>query len=58
MSLYDYTAAKRLWRDDTPFYALIMAAMYRADSTNVEKLAAGVALTAARRAKFPVVRPA
>jgi hypothetical protein len=40
VSLYDYRAAVALWKQDSPFYALIMAAMYRADSINAEKLAA------------------
>jgi hypothetical protein len=39
VSLYDYRAAVALWKSDPPFYALIMAAMYRADSSNAEKLA-------------------
>ncbi len=38
MSLYDYKAAVTLWRQDPPFYSLIMAAMYRADSDNIERL--------------------
>jgi hypothetical protein len=39
MSLHEYRAAVALWKSDPPFYALIMAAMYRADSTNAAKLA-------------------
>jgi len=39
MSLYDYRAAVALLKQDPPFYALIMAAMYRADSDNAAKLA-------------------
>ena len=38
MSLYDFKKAVELSRADVPFYALIMAAMLRADSTNIEKL--------------------
>ncbi len=38
MSLFDYKAAIRLHRADEPFYALIMAAMYRGDDVNVRKL--------------------
>jgi hypothetical protein len=40
VSLYDYRAAVALWKQDPPFYALIMAAMYRADSDNAAKLQA------------------
>lgn len=39
MSYHDYTVAKTLYCDDAPFYALIMAAMLRADSYNVQVLA-------------------
>lgn len=38
MSLFDYKAAVTLWKSDAPFYSLIMAAMYRADSDNIVKL--------------------
>ena len=39
MSLYDYTKARELaMNDDIPFYALVMAAMRRADSMNAAKL--------------------
>lgn len=34
MSLYDWTTARVLRRDDTPFYSLIMAAMLKADPRN------------------------
>lgn len=34
MSLYDYHVSCKLVRDDVPFYALIMAAMRRADTEN------------------------
>jgi hypothetical protein len=37
MSLYDYEASRRL-PTDTPFYALIMAAMRRADTANLALL--------------------
>jgi hypothetical protein len=35
MTLYDYQKSKEI---DAPFYALIMAAMRKADSNNIEKL--------------------
>ena len=38
MSLYDYREARKLWRAETPFYTLIMAAMYAADDINLQKL--------------------
>lgn len=38
MSLYDYRAAMKLRDEDVPFYALIMAAMLKADSDNIERL--------------------
>lgn len=38
MSDFDYQASKRI--ADYPFYAIIMAAMRKADSTNIEKLKA------------------
>jgi hypothetical protein len=38
VSFYDYQVATRLAKDDEPFYALIMAAMWKADSDNVVKL--------------------
>lgn len=34
MSLYDYQVSKELGARDIPFYALIMAAMRKADTTN------------------------
>lgn len=37
-SHYDYCAARTILRDDPPFYALIMAAMQRADTINAAKL--------------------
>lgn len=40
MSRFDYEAAKELRRQEPPFYALIMAAMWGADSFNVVKLQA------------------
>lgn len=40
MSLYDYRISQQLDREDYPFYALIMAAMRKADTTNVELLKA------------------
>ena len=38
MSLYDYRASQRLGVGDPPFYALIMAAMRKADSDNTALL--------------------
>lgn len=38
MSLYDYRASRELAAQDPPFYALIMAAMRKADSSNELKL--------------------
>jgi hypothetical protein len=38
MSLHEYRAATRLARADLSFYALIMGAMLRADSDNIERL--------------------
>lgn len=40
MSLYDYTISRRLVADDPPFYALIMAAMRKADTDNARLLRA------------------
>ena len=40
MSLYDYTVSKTLHDQDTPFYALIMAAMRRPASQNLSLLQA------------------
>lgn len=40
MSLYDYERSSALDMADEPFYALIMAAMRRADSTNMARLCA------------------
>lgn len=39
MSLYDYNASKEIERSDPPFYALVMAAMRKASTTNGERLA-------------------
>lgn len=38
MSLYDYKASMDIERNDYPFYAIIMAAMRKADSNNLTKL--------------------
>ena len=38
MSLYDYEAGQQLMLADPPFYALIQAAMRKADTDNLEKL--------------------
>jgi hypothetical protein len=38
MSHYDYIASKEIGAADPPFYALIMAAMRKADTPNAEKL--------------------
>ena len=40
MSLYDYETSRALENDDIPFYALIMAAMRRADTDNARILEA------------------
>ena len=40
MSLHGYHVSKKLMRDDPPFYALIMAAMRKADTDNTAKLKA------------------
>ncbi len=45
MSLYDYEVSRELEAHDLPFYALIMAAMRRADTDNLDLL----------RAAFPEV---
>lgn len=39
MSLYDYRRAQELHRADEPFAGLIMAAIFQADTANVERLA-------------------
>jgi hypothetical protein len=38
MSLYDYRRSQALYVADEPFYGLIMAAMRRADTDNLELL--------------------
>lgn len=38
MSLYDYETSLRISAEDYPFYALLMAAMRKADSDNWEIL--------------------
>jgi hypothetical protein len=38
MSLFDYKASQCISAEDPPFYALIMAAMRKADSMNLEIL--------------------
>jgi len=40
MSLYDYRYSIELSADDPPFHALIMAAMRKADTDNLERLKA------------------
>lgn len=35
MSLFDYQRSQAIARADEPFYGIIMAAMRRADSTNI-----------------------
>lgn len=40
MSKYDYELSKQISQADPPFYALIMAAMRKADTANVAKLRA------------------
>ena len=38
MSLHDYETSARLERQGVAFYALVMAAMRRADSSNLDRL--------------------
>lgn len=38
MSHYDYVCSARIAADDPPFYALVMAAMRKADSGNLDRL--------------------
>lgn len=38
MSLYDYKVSRKIDAEQYPFYALIMAAMRRADGYNVQRL--------------------
>lgn len=38
MSLFDYKASLKISVEDPPFYAIIMAAMRKADTNNLEKL--------------------
>lgn len=38
MSKFDYDISRKIAAEDYPFYALIMAAMRKADSNNVAKL--------------------
>ena len=38
MSYHEYQESKRVGNLDAPFYALIMAAMRQADTSNTEKL--------------------
>ena len=38
MSLHEYIVSGRLGKEDVPFYALIMAAIRKADPTNEYKL--------------------
>lgn len=40
MSFFDYRASAEICSQDPPFYALIMAAMRKADTDNTEKLRA------------------
>lgn len=40
MSFYEYSVSKALDNQDVPFYALIMAAMRKADTINAHKLRA------------------
>ncbi len=40
MSAYDYHASHQISATDPPFYALIMAAMRKADTANLAKLRA------------------
>lgn len=47
MSLYDWKTAKELRDQDVPFYALIMAAMLKADTRNADLLVRAFPDTAA-----------
>lgn len=38
MSLFDYERSREIDKRDEPFYALVMAAMRRADTINLNKL--------------------
>lgn len=38
MSFYDYSRAIEMYKADEPFYALIMAAMLKADTDNLARL--------------------
>ena len=38
MSLHSFNVSIEIMRDDPPFYALIMAAMRKADTQNIAKL--------------------
>ena len=38
MSLHGYHVSKKIVANDPPFYALIMAAMWKADTDNLERL--------------------
>ena len=38
MSYYDYKESQRLNAEDPPFYALIMAALRKADSFNADRI--------------------
>jgi len=38
MSLHEYQASRRIVADDPPFYSLVMAAMWKADSGNLWRL--------------------
>ena len=40
MSRFDYEVSREIAKNDHPFASLIMAAMSKADSTNIAKLAA------------------
>lgn len=38
MAYHEYKVSQEISKSDPPFYALIMSAMRKADSTNIEKL--------------------
>lgn len=38
MAYHEYKVSQEISESDPPFYALIMSAMRKADSTNIEKL--------------------
>lgn len=52
MSLFDYRAAAEISKTDPPFYALIMAAMSKADTAVTANFAAVAVLAAAKELRM------